>query len=50
VGLRRAIGRWLPSAGTSIREVESRSAIWAPYRSYAAAALWHSLALDVISG
>ena len=44
-GLRRAVGRWLPPAGTSVREVEARSAIWTPYRTYAAAALWHSLAL-----
>ena len=40
-----AVGRWLPPAGTSVREVEARSAIWAPYRTYAAAALWHSLDL-----
>ncbi len=44
-GLRRAVGRRLPPAGTSVREVEARSATWAPYRTYAAAALWHSLAL-----
>jgi DNA-3-methyladenine glycosylase II len=44
-GLRRAVGHWLPPAGTSVREVEARSEIWAPYRTYAASALWHSLSL-----
>jgi DNA-3-methyladenine glycosylase II len=45
LGLRHAVGRWLPPTGTSIREVEARAKAWAPYRSYAAAAFWHSLAI-----
>jgi 3-methyladenine DNA glycosylase/8-oxoguanine DNA glycosylase len=43
LGLRHAVGRWLPPTGTSIREVEERARRWAPFRTYAAAALWHSL-------
>jgi DNA-3-methyladenine glycosylase II len=41
LGLRHAVGRWLPPTGTSIREVEARAKVWSPYRSYAAAAFWH---------
>jgi DNA-3-methyladenine glycosylase II len=43
LGLRHAVGRWLPPVGTSIREVEERAKPWAPFRTYAAAAFWHSL-------
>jgi DNA-3-methyladenine glycosylase II len=43
LGLRHAVAKWLPPTGTSIREVEARATAWSPYRSYAAAAFWHSL-------
>ena len=46
LGLRHAVGRWLPPTGTSIREVEARATRWSPFRSYAAAAFWHSLQLS----
>jgi DNA-3-methyladenine glycosylase II len=46
LALRRAVGRWLPPTGPSIRAVEARARVWSPYRTYAAAAFWHSLGLS----
>jgi 3-methyladenine DNA glycosylase/8-oxoguanine DNA glycosylase len=46
LALRHAVGRWLPPTGTSIREVEERAARWAPFRTYAAGAFWHSLKIS----
>jgi DNA-3-methyladenine glycosylase II len=46
LALRHAVGRWLPPTGITIREVEARAKVWAPYRTYAAAAFWHSLRIS----
>ncbi|MDT5118213.1 MAG: DNA-3-methyladenine glycosylase [Mycobacterium sp.] len=45
LGIRRAIAQqWRLPALPSAREVAARAAAWTPYRSYAAALLWRSLA------
>jgi len=45
LALRHAVGRWLPPTGPSIPEVEARARRWAPFRTYAAAAFWHTLSI-----
>jgi len=46
LALRHAVGRWLPSTGISIPEVEERAKRWAPFRTYAAGAFWSSIKLN----
>jgi DNA-3-methyladenine glycosylase II len=46
LALRHAVARWLPGTSASIREVAERARVWAPYRTYAAAAFWHSLRIN----
>ena len=46
LALRHAVNRWLPATGLSIREVEERARLWAPVRTYAAGAFWHSIKIS----
>jgi DNA-3-methyladenine glycosylase II len=51
VGIRRGLQKlWALEAAPTIKETISRGAEWAPYRTYAAALLWRSLApIDELS-
>jgi DNA-3-methyladenine glycosylase II len=45
VGIRRGIQKlWALESAPTIRETIARAAVWSPYRSYASALLWRSLA------